>query len=146
MSLLQWSDQYLVGDELIDRQHRYLFDLINAFHDAFVERRERREVLRLLTQLIEYAESHFEAEERIMRESCYPGLERHHHAHVRLYEQIFELNAKLEDRSLNPTYDTIAFLRNWLSDHILGNDLAIGIHLRDSECPPARGGQFEPAA
>lgn len=146
MSLLQWSDQYLVGDELIDRQHRYLFDLINAFHDAFVERRERREVLRLLTQLIEYAESHFEAEERIMRENRFPGLERHHHAHVRLYEQIFELNAKLQDRSLNPTYDTIAFLRNWLSDHILGNDLAIGTHLRGCECPPARGGQFEPAA
>lgn len=145
MSLLRWSDQYLVGDAVLDRQHRYLFDLINAFHDAFVERRERREVLRLLTQLIEYAESHFEEEERLMRESGYPALERHHAAHVRLYEQIFELNAKLEDRSLNPTYDTIAFLRNWLSDHILGNDLAIGAHLAQCPRPTELDGHLEPS-
>lgn len=144
MSLLRWSDQYLVGNDLIDRQHRYLFDLINAFHDAFVEQRERREVLRLLNQLIEYAESHFQDEERLMRESRYPDLERHHAAHARLYERIFALNAKLEDRSLNPTYDTIAFLRTWLSDHIVGDDVAIGAYLSSGPQPGTRDGHLEP--
>lgn len=144
MSLLRWSDQYLVGNDLIDRQHRYLFDLINAFHDAFIEQRDRREVLRLLNQLIEYSESHFQDEERVMRESGYPELEQHHAEHARLYERIFALNAKLADRSFNPTYDTIAFLRTWLSDHIIGNDLAIGLHLNSRPQSPTRDGQLEP--
>lgn len=130
MSLVRWSDEFLVGDATIDSQHRYLFDLINAFHEAFMASRSRKEVARLLNQLTEYAETHFQEEERLMRESAYPAAGEHHVIHEALYEQIYALNARFEDRALNPTYETVAFLRTWLTDHILKSDVAFGEYLR----------------
>ena len=49
-----------------------------------------------------------------------------------LFEKIFELNEKLADRALNPTRDTIGFLRNWLTDHIMLHDLQFAEHLKAS--------------
>jgi hemerythrin len=31
---------------------------------------------------------------------------------------------KFDDRALNPTHDTISFLRTWLTDHIMKEDMA----------------------
>lgn len=131
MSLVLWSDEYLVGDAQIDTQHRYLFDLINAFHDAFMANQSRKEVARLLNQLTDYAETHFQEEERLMHETGYPAAAQHHAIHEALYEQIYALNEKFEDRALNPTYETIAFLRTWLAEHILKSDIALGQYLKN---------------
>lgn len=32
MALLSWSNQYSIGNDLIDTEHEELFRLINAFH------------------------------------------------------------------------------------------------------------------
>lgn len=133
MSLVLWSDEYLVGDAQIDTQHRYLFDLINVFHDAFMANQSRKEVARLLNQLADYAETHFQEEERVMHETDYPAAAQHHAIHEALYEQIYTLNEKFEDRALNPTYETIAFLRTWLTDHILKSDIALGRYLKNRQ-------------
>ena len=133
MSLVLWSDEYLVGDTQIDAQHHYLFDLINAFHDAFMANHSRKEVARLLNQLTDYAETHFQDEECVMCETGYPAAAEHHATHEGLYEQIYALHEKFEDRALNPTYETVAFLRTWLTDHILKNDVALGKYLKDHQ-------------
>lgn len=132
MSLIRWTEKFAVNQDLIDDQHRYLFQLINDFHDAYMQRQTRQEVLILLNRLIDYAQRHFDDEERIMAEKAYPQLEAHQALHVKLFEEIFTLNEKLSDRALNPTRDTIAFLENWLTDHILLHDLKFAEHLKAS--------------
>ncbi|HEY5762093.1 MAG TPA: bacteriohemerythrin [Rhodocyclaceae bacterium] len=132
MSLIRWTDKFAVNQSLIDDQHRYLFQLINDFHDAYMQRQTRQDVLILLNRLIDYAQRHFEDEERIMAEKAYPQLEAHQALHVKLFEEIFALNEKLADRALNPTRDTIAFLKNWLTDHIMLHDLKFAEHLNAS--------------
>ena len=139
MGLIAWNDDFLVGNAQIDEQHRYLFQLINAFYDAYMENQSRREVLRLLNQLIEYSESHFQDEEAIMRKAGYVEIESHHHAHEGLYDQIFALNTKFDDRALNPTHDTISFLRTWLTDHIMKEDMAFAAFAKSKD-----GGAADP--
>ena len=139
MSLIAWNDDFLVGNAQIDEQHRYLFQLINAFYDAYMDNQSRREVLRLLNQLIEYSESHFQDEEAIMRKAGYAEIDSHHHAHEGLYDQIFALNTKFDDRALNPTHDTISFLRTWLTDHIMKEDMAFAAFVKSKE-----GGAADP--
>lgn len=139
MSLIEWSDDYIVGNAQIDDQHRYLFQLINAFYDAYMENQSRREVMRLLNQLIEYSESHFQDEEAIMRQAGYSEVDTHHHAHEGLYDQIFALNTKFDDRALNPTHDTISFLRTWLTDHIMKEDMAFAAFSKSKEGGSADG-------
>lgn len=133
MGLVKWSAQYQVDHPQIDDEHRYLFELINEFYDAFTASRSRTDVARLLNRLVEYSESHFQHEEKLMRDTAYPGLAEHRLKHKQLFEKIFQLNEKFEDRALNPTHDTISFLKNWIGDHILHDDVALAKHLRHSK-------------
>lgn len=123
MSLIRWSKEYEIGHKQIDDEHRELFDRINHFHDAWCERQDRREVSLLLSQLIQYAEQHFRNEEEIMRQAGYAALDEHAQKHEGLVETVFELAQKLENRAFNPSHETLAFLRTWLTDHILREDM-----------------------
>lgn len=123
MSLLRWTKEYEVGHDQIDNEHRGLFDCINRFHDAWSEKQDRRELSLMLSQLIQYAEQHFHNEEELMRKAGYPSEEEHARRHEELVETIFDLAQKLENRAFNPTHETMAFLRAWLSEHILHEDM-----------------------
>jgi hemerythrin len=133
--LVRWDEKYRVGNQEIDSEHQFLFQLINDFYDAFVEKRDRTQVLTLLNRLVEYAEKHFTHEEALMAEAGYPDREAHLAHHVKLYEQIFELNARFNDRAHNPAHETVLFLKAWLADHIVHQDLLLGAHLKSR--PPA---------
>ncbi len=133
MSLVQWDDKYIVGNEVIDRDHKALFALINDFYDVFQESNRRRDIAVVLTKLVEYAESHFQREEAIMAANGYPVLEEHHLFHTKLYESIYQLNDRLESDPAPLDRQTIAFLKNWLSDHIMQEDQKLGEYLRQRQ-------------
>ena len=129
MNLLSWRDDYSVGNEAIDNDHKALFKMINAFYDAFHESRKRSELKPLLVQLVRYAEEHFQREENIMAHHAYPETEEHHQFHERLFETIFELNKRLESDPLPLDRDAVNFLKYWLVDHILQEDKKLGTFL-----------------
>ena len=131
--LLRWEEKYRVGNEQIDQEHLYLFQLINEFYDAFVEKRERALLLNLLNRLVDYAERHFTNEEALMKSAGYVALDEHRAHHEKLFEQIFALNAKFNDRAVNPTHDTVLFLKGWLGEHILHEDLLFGAFLKNGK-------------
>lgn len=135
--LVRWDEKYRVGVERIDQEHQYLFRLINEFYDAFMEKRDRSVLVTLLNRLVDYSESHFKYEESLMREAGYGGAAEHCAHHERLFEQIFVLAGRFEDRSFNPTHEATVFLRSWLADHILQEDLPLGLHLRVTSRPAA---------
>ena len=128
---VRWDEKYRVGNEQIDQEHQFLFRLINDFYDAFMAKKDRMQVLNLLNRLVDYAQKHFTNEEALMREIGYVDLDNHCSHHEKLFEQIFSLNAKFSDRTLNPAHDTLLFLKNWLSDHIVHEDLLLGAALQD---------------
>ena len=129
--LVRWEEKYRVGNEQVDQEHQYLFQLINEFYDAFIEKRDRALVLGLLNRLVDYAQTHFTNEEALMKAAGYPALDEHCAHHEKLFEQIFLLHAKLNDRALNPTHDTLQFLKGWLGDHIVHEDILFGALLKN---------------
>ena len=126
MKLLSWQDDYCVGNEMIDNDHKALFQMINEFYDAFQESRKRSQLTPLLTQLVRYAEEHFQREEKTMAYYAYPETEVHHQIHERLVETIFELNNRLELDPMPLDRDAVMFLKHWLVDHILQEDKKLG--------------------
>lgn len=128
--LVRWEEKYRVGNEQIDQEHQYLFQLINEFHDAYAEKRDRAILLNLLNRLVDYAERHFTNEEALMLAAGYPASDEHRAHHETLFEQIFSLNARFSDRAYNPARDATAFLKGWLADHILQEDLTLGAFLK----------------
>jgi len=89
MSLVRWDDKYIVGNEVIDADHKALFVLINDFYDAFQESKRRRDLGFILMKLVRHAEQHFQREEAIMVASGYPVHAEHHEFHTKLYETIY---------------------------------------------------------
>jgi len=122
MALLSWSTQYLIGDDVIDAEHKELFRLINDFHSHWVEAHARQDIARVLNQLVVYAEMHFRHEEKIMAGAGYPKLVEHQHVHESLIETIFQLQKSYEEGSLRLEMDTMKFVKSWLIEHILQND------------------------
>jgi hemerythrin len=110
---LQWTPTLAVGVPDIDEQHQELFRrgerLISALRAG-----DRSEVLPLLAYLDDYAVHHFEAEERVMREARYPGLEAQVAAHAAFRK---DFAAMVRDyRRTGPTALLALTLHNWLSD------------------------------
>lgn len=122
MALLSWSAQYLIGNDIIDAEHEELFRLINDFHTRWVEAQDRRDIARVLNQLIAYAQIHFQHEEKIMDAAGYPHLVQHQEIHETLIDTIFQLHQSYSEGNLHLEIDTMKFVRNWLIDHILKND------------------------
>ena len=94
MTLLTWSNDYLIGDETIDAEHKELFRIINNFHDKWQERKEsedREAIATVLNRLVRYAEEHFQHEELIMRGADFPLIAEHRSIHEGLFERIFQI-------------------------------------------------------
>ena len=137
MALVRWDDKYLIGHEVIDHDHQTLFEMINEFHDAFQENKTRRKLLVILSNLVKYSEEHFQREEAVMRACDYPLTEEHHLSHGKLYETIYALNERLASDPRPLDRETINFVKNWLLDHVAGEDMGIRDYLAARKTPAA---------
>ena len=123
--MISWLDDYLIGVDDIDQQHKYLFELINETFKC-----SEREKLQLsLVKLYRYTREHFNAEESLMKDIHYPEYEQHKKAHNQV---ITELNVKSKEALDDPTKrDKLdVFLVRWLVVHIIGDDVCIGDFIR----------------
>ncbi|MEZ4873217.1 MAG: bacteriohemerythrin [Bdellovibrionales bacterium] len=122
MSKIVWDDElYSVGISRIDNEHKQLIGLINAVYDMKQKNREYTYLKKILNTLVEYTETHFTKEEKLMEKMGYPKLYEHHLQHktfidrlnyfIKMYEE-----EPHEERQLD---QIINFLGSWLSSHIL---------------------------
>ncbi len=139
MAFLSWRNEYRVGVEQIDEEHRYLFDLINAFHDTHVGGTKRSALEQILNRLVHYAEQHFRHEEAIMKAEVYPAYLEHCALHEDLYLTIFRLSEKLAAGSLQVDMETVRFIRSWLVEHIVKHDLRFSDYLARRPKPAPTG-------
>ena len=122
MTLISWSGQYLIGNEVIDSEHQELFRLINDFHSRWLEKRQPHEIAKVLNGLIAYAEMHFRHEETIMEEAGFALLDAHRQEHEAMIDTIFALQKSYEEGSLRLEMETMKFVKSWLVQHILDTD------------------------
>jgi len=66
MALLNWSKEYSVEVQSIDKQHQKLFDMLNDLHDAMKSGRGVQVGPAILKGLVKYAGEHFADEEKMM--------------------------------------------------------------------------------
>ncbi|MBV5350518.1 hemerythrin family protein, partial [bacterium] len=77
-----------------------------------------------------YTVDHFQAEESLMQETGYPGLEAHHALHEGLVHQVLELEEKYAAGTMILSIMTMHFLKDWLSHHIQDEDRKLAAYLR----------------
>lgn len=133
VSIVQWSDALSVGDLHIDEQHQILIETINQLASA-ESQNDRPLIAMIIDELISYAAFHFEYEEQLMANCDYPDLEQHRRVHQSFVEWvtsvreefIYHRRSQFGERILN-------YLRDWLRNHILGEDQLYRPYLHTQE-------------
>jgi len=91
-------------------------------HDAMVAGQGKSHMAELLKALVAYTAEHFATEERIMRQTGFPGYPEHHLEHEKLTHQVLEFQRQFEEGRAVLTIDLMQFLNDWLSSHIKASD------------------------
>jgi hemerythrin len=123
MTLL-WSDGLLVGNELIDKQHRELIHRIGSFLNALESGIGKEDIVKILEFLSEYVVEHFSNEEDLMMQYHYPEYEMHRREHSKLELVLSVLKKKVEEKGVTvelvaQTHQTVY---EWLKKHIHERD------------------------
>jgi len=123
MAIAVWSSRFETGIEIIDAQHKSLFDAVNKLADSFKAGTSKAQVKDSLDFLVKYTLEHFQTEERVMKEMNYPKLTSHIAEHTQLIDKAKGLQVKLAEGK-PVTMEVSTFLADWLKHHI--NEVDMG--------------------
>lgn len=124
-----FTDEYRTGIELIDSEHRKLFDIMGRV-DALIHNEDLYdrfdEIVGLIDELKDYTKFHFSDEEKLMEEYHYSGLNAQRKAHQGFVDELEQIDLDAVDENQEAYLsDLLEYLLHWLSSHILGMDRKI---------------------
>lgn len=126
MNALVWDESLAIGDETVDNQHKTLFEAVNSLVRAIASSDSKDSIAKILVLLEKYADVHFAAEEKLMKSINYRDLEKHKAIHDDFRVKVQELKSKFDKGEVHIKFETFAFVKDWLLNHVSGDDQDIG--------------------
>lgn len=123
--LLSWNDALSTGIVDIDNHHKRLIELANQLNEATQRGEGRNTIGSVLNQLVEYTVFHFDFEEQMMKKLKYSDFARHQEEHKKLVKDVLAQKAKF-DQGAALSSELLSFIRDWLVNHIMKADKALG--------------------
>ncbi len=121
-----WDTRYNVGVDIIDKEHRKLFSILNKLFDfGRSEEKSRFACQEAIKYFREHAIQHFADEEAYMVSINYPGLETHKRIHKDFRERMLptlENELELSDYSRTSIHHFLSVCAGWLIGHTLIED------------------------
>ncbi|MFZ2450221.1 MAG: hypothetical protein CTY16_15945 [Methylobacter sp.] len=132
--MLVWSDSFATKIEIVDTQHKKLFELLNRLPECVASGRPDPEMIdSILKELMAYADKHFVDEELLMA---------HHHLdprHINVHRMehksfMYDVQNMWEHLSLEEDLTEVSeklvrFVTSWLTYHILGIDQVMALQI-----------------
>ncbi len=135
MSLIEWKDEFNLGIEEVDSEHRTLVALINALHDAMLAGAGRADVVEGISEIYALVSAHFEREETLMREMRYMAFAEHKEDHEVLLDDLREIIERVRSGRGYEEDRLSADLQYWFSDHFRTHDARLYRHASCEERP-----------
>ncbi len=123
MDLIKWNESMSVGIPKIDSQHKQLIQMINDLNSAMREGKSKEILNRVITDLMNYAQIHFETEEEYFVKYEYGGREEHEQEHSKFITQVFDFKKKFDANKVGLSIEIMKFLSDWLVNHIKVTDM-----------------------
>ncbi|NOX09378.1 MAG: hypothetical protein GXP22_07830 [Gammaproteobacteria bacterium] len=128
-AFLEWRDEWSLGIELIDKQHRQLVVIFNKIAVLSIVKDDQIDSAQRLTQLYEQLDifyekikEHFSDEEDLMLKVNYPGHAEHARNHLMLRVELKQQIKHIEEEKGNVDMETLASLKIWFISHIISDD------------------------
>lgn len=126
---LVWNQRYNLGVEIIDKEHRKLFNILNKLFDLRQQDEKSQWVCQeAIKYFKDHALQHFADEEIYMASINYPGLETHRRIHQNFRTRTLpalEKEIELENFSENSINHFLGVCTGWLIGHTLIEDYTI---------------------
>ncbi len=128
MEVIHWDKNFETGLHEVDKQHQYLFKVINQFGQLLSKNKvDENELENIFFELVSYTRYHFEEEEKAMKHSAIDDRHAiaHHQQHEAFLQDVNMLHTEML-KGRDTGKDLFEFLMNWLVYHILGFDRNLG--------------------
>jgi len=129
---IQWRDSYSIGVEMVDKQHKELFDAINRLLDSCAQGKGSEEVINVVNFLTEYVVKHFSSEENLQKRYGYPQYDEHKKMHDNFVKDVENIKKEIEMHGVSQkTVITVnRKIVDWLTGHITSVDRKLGEFLK----------------
>ncbi|NLN05158.1 MAG: hemerythrin family protein [Clostridiaceae bacterium] len=130
---VKWTPNLSVGVEMIDDQHKSIFEKANDLFEAGKQGKAKEVIAEMFDFLDDYTKKHFSDEEAYMIKINYPGLPQQKEAHRRFIEELAKLKEEYQESGGNIVLVIKAnqFVVTWLTRHIANMDKQIGIFAKN---------------
>ena len=120
--MIKWDDKYSVGISMIDEEHKKLIGILNKAIFAKEHNGNPEELWEVLSEMTNYALTHFRTEETYMKEFNYPEYQDHKEEHRDFYTEIIAYYDKVIKDDSQIANEIIEYLKWWLVNHIQVTD------------------------
>jgi len=118
-----WTDEYSVGVEAIDAQHRELTRLVNEIVTNQDDLISTGDLSKSFAKFLKLVKEHFQFEEKLLSENNYPDYEKHLMEHNSYAEMIAEFIESANQGQSHLVDHFILFLHGWWRHHVLEEDM-----------------------
>ena len=131
--VIAWSEEYELGNDFVDSQHKRLFELVGNIGKHCVEGGDLNTLSETLDFLLQYTVQHFHDEESLQIKYNFPEYEYHKKLHEEFEATVSEKVAEFKEKgSTKDLIDTVnEVVIEWLVNHILKEDMKIGAYIKD---------------
>ena len=133
MAFAAFTDELLTGIDIVDAQHKALFEAVNALSQAIQDGVADDALMLQLALIAQHTIFHFHTEEALMKAHQYPWRTVHGAEHMDLILKVREIQYK-SAKGQSVTTDITRFLAEWFGHHVVSLDMDYATYIR-SEVP-----------
>ena len=123
MEIINWKNEFSVGIKEMDEQHKKLLGMINRLVEEQHTLTDPKTIAELLTEMTDYAQVHFRAEEYLMAEYGYDQKTRQEEQHEAFIAKTISFYSATDIGPNILSAALLDYLGNWLVGHILREDM-----------------------
>ena len=123
---IKWDPKYKIGIPVIDGQHEHLVNLCNDFYQSLLKNNDAENYQMLVKDTLEdclnYAQTHFAEEEKLMIASNFDGYKAHKASHDAFTKKCQTTYMNLGNLPVAEAIKFARFLYDWIHTHIAHED------------------------
>ncbi|MEL0585875.1 MAG: bacteriohemerythrin [Candidatus Thiodiazotropha sp. (ex. Lucinoma kazani)] len=126
-----WSDDFAIGIEVIDMQHKNLLNMVSEAYASLSESSTPMTLQRITKELLSYAIYHFETEESLMQEYHYDvehpnDADAHKQEHRQFSAKVVAARKEMKQGDIQQVEAILDFLQTWIASHTQETDRRLG--------------------